>query len=364
MTQRTRPAFPREASGDLYRSLKQRAEPIIAARKRRAQLLTWSQVILFPGALVITYALLLLEGENLVWFYACYAAFGAIVTFMVLNVVHDAVHHCLFEKSLPNKIAAHALDIVGANSFIWGRRHVQLHHTYTNIPGWDVDIEDRTVIRLAPTDKLRWAHRYQHIYVPFLYPFYTLNWLFLRDTRDCFSKTSLVGRTIRVPAREAVKLFAFKAVYLTYIVIVPALVLAHAWYHFVIGFVLMHAFTGVLTLIIVLPTHFDENAPFPQPDADARMEDAWAVHQIRTTNDFSTNRPLFTYLLGGLNHHAAHHLFPAVNHNHLPALTRLVVTAAEEQNISYKSFTYPGALRSHFRLLKRNGVRVSDIFNE
>jgi linoleoyl-CoA desaturase len=69
-------------------------------------------------------------------------------------------------------------------------------------------------------------------------------------------------------------------------------------------------------------------------------------------------------MLGALNHHAAHHLFPTVNHNLLPPLTRLVASAARERNLTYKSFTYMDALRSHYRLLKRNGLSVRAIFEE
>jgi len=361
---RDRPAFPKEAAGGFHQRLRERAQPVIAARARHAKVVTWTQVILLPGSLVATYVLLLTNGHQLAWFYACYAAFGALVTFMVLNVVHDAVHHCLFESPRANRLAALALDLVGGNSFIWERRHVRLHHTYTNIPGWDVDIEDRTVIRIVPTDPVRWGHRYQHLYLPFLYPFYTVNWFLLRDFRDCFSKSSLVGRTVHVPRIERVKLVLFKALNLAIMVGVPALVLPHPWYAFLFGFALMHAFTGVLTLLIVLPTHFDEDAPFPQPDGDARMQEEWAVHQIRTTNDFSTDRPFFTWLVGALNHHAAHHLFPSVNHNQLPALTAMVAATAREAGLPYKSFTFPGALASHFRLLRRNGMTAAAIFEE
>jgi linoleoyl-CoA desaturase len=360
----TRPVFPKEASGGFYHDLRQRAQTIVAANKTSARSLILTQVVLFPAAVATIYALILLKGDDLRWFFAGNALFGATVTFLVLNLVHDAVHHSLFESAWANRLCAYALDIAGANSFIWGRRHVQLHHTYTNIPGWDVDIEDRTVIRLSPTDPLRRAHRYQHIYLPFLYPFYTLNWVVLRDFRDFFSRTSLVGRVIRIPPAERVKLFIFKAFYALYIIVIPALVLRHPWYVILAGFLVLQGVSSLLTLLIVLPTHFDEHADFPQPDSDGRMHDQWAIHQIKTTNDFSTNRSVVTFLIGALNHHAAHHLFPSVNHAHLPALTGLVAEAAAKEGVQYKSFTFFGALRSHFRLLKRNGVSVSAIFEE
>jgi linoleoyl-CoA desaturase len=361
---RSRPAFPKPESDGFYQRLRILARQIDTEQGRRARALTWLQVIALPGSLVTTYALLLLKGERIAWFYACYGLFGILVPFAVLAVAHPAVHNSLFRSGWANRMAAHLLDLLGTNSFIWGKRHVQLHHTYTNIPGWDVDIEDRTVIRLAPTDPLRWGHRYQHLYLPLLYPLYTINWLLLRDFRDAFSKSSLVGRTVRVPGRERVKLFVFKAIYLTYIVVVPAALLSHGWHAYVLGFLLMHGFSGVLTLLIVLPTHFDEHAAFPVPDDQATMQEEWARHQIHTTNDYSTNRSVFTFLLGSLNHHVAHHLFPTVHHNALPALTSVVASVAGEENLPYKSFTWVAALRSHFRLLKRNGMSIADIFEE
>jgi linoleoyl-CoA desaturase len=361
---RARPVFPRDSKPGFYEEVRRRAQPVIEANEGRARWLTWLQVTLIPAALVATYFLLLTRGNDPLWFYGTYAAFGAVVTVMALNIVHDASHRCLFASSRVNRFWAHAMDIAGANSFIWGRRHVQMHHTYTNIPGWDVDLADRTVVRLSPTDELRPMHRYQHLYLPFLYPLYTLNWIFLRDFRDCFSRQSLVGRTIRVPLAEKIKTVACKVSYLGYIIGVPALVLTRPWYDFLLGFLLLQGVSALITLLVVLPTHFDEDAPFPEPGDDLRMKEEWAIHQLRTTNDYSTSRPVVTFLLGGLNHHVAHHLFPSVNHNALPPLTRLVETVAQEYGLPYKSFTFVEAMRSHFRLLRKNGMSLAGVFDE
>jgi len=85
------------------------------------------------------------------------------------------------------------------------------------------------------------------------------------------------------------------------------------------------------------------------------MKENWALHQLTTTNDYATGKPVFNFLLGGLNHHIAHHLFPSINHNLLPHITKEIVKITKEQSLPYKCFSFTGAIRSHFLLLKKNG---------
>jgi linoleoyl-CoA desaturase len=107
--------------------------------------------------------------------------------------------------------------------------------------------------------------------------------------------------------------------------------------------------------MIILPTHWDEHAEFRLPNKTSQMKESWALHQLTTTNDYATDQPLLNFLLGGLNHHIAHHLFPSINHNYLPAITKEIVKITEERSLPYKCFSFRGAIYSHFMLLKKNG---------
>jgi linoleoyl-CoA desaturase len=356
-------AFPKADQNDFYHQLKGRIKPLMLLNERKASILTVIQTILFPSVYIVAYCLLLKFGKSLPWFYFFYALMGIMLPLTVLNIVHDALHHSLFKNARLNHFAVYFLDLMGGNSYVWGKRHVHFHHGYTNIPGWDVDLEKKKIFRLSPTDKLRPGHRFQHFYMPFVYLLFTFHWVVFRDFKDYFQKSSMFRDEQKFPEIEYAKLIFFKIFYYGYIIVVPLMYLHVPWHHFLYAFLLLHAFASMITLMIILPTHWDEHAEFRLPNKKGQMKENWALHQLITTNDYATKQPVINFILGGLNHHIAHHLFPSVNHNYLPAITKEVVRITKEQSLPYKCFSFGGALSSHFRLLRNNGFD-KNILNE
>ena len=354
--------FPKDGRTNFYFLLKERVTPIIIRDKRKVAITRNLKLIVYPLLCMLIYYFLL-HSRSLLSFYFFYAMMGLMLPVVVLNIVHDAVHKCLFENQKANKIAACMLDLMGGNSYVWSKRHVQFHHTYPNIPGWDVDLESKKFFRLAPTDPVRKAFRFQHFYMPVVYLLFTFHWLVFRDFKDYFQKSSMFRRHGNVASAEYAKLILFKLFYFSYIIAVPALVLPFPWYDYLLAFLLLHAVASFIALMIILPNHWDEHAEFRFPDDAGQMPESWALHQLITTNDFGTRQPVFNMLFGCLNHHVAHHLFPSLAHTYLPAITREVVKIAKEQSLPYKCFSFGGALSSHFRLLKNNGFD-KNILNE
>jgi linoleoyl-CoA desaturase len=280
----------------------------------------------------------------------------------MFNIIHDAVHHALFTKPRLNRRASLLLDFLGGNSFVWGKRHVLYHHTFTNVSGWDIDIQQSEIVKFNPHQPHKKLYRFQHFYMPLLYLFYSLNWILVRDFKDFFNQKSLVKQKTTIAHAEYIKLFAFKIFYFAFILIVPILVLKMHWYQYLFGFVIMHWLTSALTLLVLLPSHLDEDAQFPEPDENLYLQDTWAIRQLKVTNDFGTNEPILNFLMGGLNHHIAHHLFPTVNHNIIPHITKYIAIRAKENNLPYKCYTLRQVMISHFKLLKKCGQM--DFFEE
>ena len=363
MVTRNKPRFTRESSDQFYTHLKLSIQDVISRHKEKAKRTTQWKMIIYPALYILFYILLLTKGSSLFWFNTCYGVMGLLVTLIVFNIVHDAVHHALFDHPPANKRAACLLDLLGGNSFVWGKRHVLYHHSFTNVPGWDIDIQQTKLLRFNPGQEYKKVYRYQHLYMPVLYLFYSLNWILVRDFKDFFSTRSLVKQKTCIPGREYLKLFIFKTLYLINLVLVPVLVLPHAWYHFLSAFILMHWLTSFLTLLVLLPSHLDEDAQFPLPDEHLRMADTWAIHQLKVTNDFGTNQPVLNFIMGGLNHHIAHHLFPTLNHNIIPHVTQKVVEATSKRGLPYKCYTLRQVMLSHFKLLKKSG-QLSHFFEE
>ncbi|CAM9355820.1 unnamed protein product, partial [Choristocarpus tenellus] len=67
-------------------------------------------------------------------------------------------------------------------------------------------------------------------------------------------------------------------------------------------------------------------------------KDSWAAEQVETSNNFCTGSWLWSLLSNGLNYQIEHHLFPGVNHQHLPLLAPVVRKTCKEHGVRYKSF--------------------------
>jgi linoleoyl-CoA desaturase len=63
----------------------------------------------------------------------------------------------------------------------WQVQHNVLHHTYTNIPGHDEDLDAGRIIRFTKDAKWHSFHRFQQYYSVFLYGLLTFNWAITTD---------------------------------------------------------------------------------------------------------------------------------------------------------------------------------------
>ena len=54
-----------------------------------------------------------------------------------------------------------------------------------------------------------------------------------------------------------------------------------------------------------------------------KIEDEWAIHQLKTTANFATKSRIATWFMGGLNYQVEHHLFPKISHIHYPKINKI-----------------------------------------
>lgn len=309
------------------------------------------------------YACILLFGNNTTALFTFYILCGFAMIVLFINAFHDAAHGALFKKPKHNTWFTYILEVFGSNRWLWIRRHISLHHAYPNVQDWDVDIKQSDLVRLFPTSPLLKFHKYQHIYMWFVYPLYSLNWLFIRDFKDFFGGSdNYVKRVTTIPKIEFARLFITKIVNIIYMIIIPSIVLAQPWYMVFAAWLCMHVFGSMLGVIALISTHVDEHANFPLADENGKLDHTWAVHQMVVTKDFSTNSPLANFLYGGFTHHVAHHLFPGVGHTYYPYITPIIKKYALENNLPYTSYPFYEAVRSHFKMLKNNGVTENILF--
>ena len=299
---------------------------------------------------------------NITVAFICYILMGPWSILLGINVAHDAAHKSASSNQNINWFFLQLLDIVGANSYIWKRRHVHSHHIYPNIQDYDADLQQNPLVRIFPNDPIRPIHKYQKFYAPFLYLFYTLNWLLVRDFSDL--KRSRIGSLVKPVSqrKEFIRLLLFKVFYFTYILIIPLLLSELSIVSILLGFVVMNILASLLITLALIPSHVAEDSEFPLPNEKAMMPDSWSHHQLKTAIDFATDNFFLNFFFGGFNHHVAHHLFPSVCHTHYTNITPIVKITAAEFGLAYrKQDHFLKAYFSHFLLLRNNGIQTKNI---
>jgi linoleoyl-CoA desaturase len=120
----------------------------------------------------------------------------------------------------------------------------------------------------------------------------------------------------------------------------------------------MHYIAGFILAIIFQPAHVIDGTEYPLPDANGKIDNNWAVHQLHTTTNFANENRVLSWYVGGLNYQVEHHLFPNVCHVHYRHISEIVKSTAKEFGLPYKAEpTFIGALKAHARLLKQLGQK-------
>ena len=101
-----------------------------------------------------------------------------------------------------------------------------------------------------------------------------------------------------------------------------------------------------------------EEAEMPMPAKNGTMKNTWAVHQLKTTINFSTKNKIVNWFTGGLNHQVEHHIFPNISHVHYTKIANIVKETAKEFNLPYNEYkTTRKAIIAHFRYLRDMGLK-------
>jgi linoleoyl-CoA desaturase len=282
---------------------------------------------------------------------------GMTMAFVGFNICHDALHGAYSANKRVNKSLGFTFNILGANPYVWNLTHNIVHHSYTNIVGHDEDIEIAPgLVRVSHTDKLNKLQRYQHIYAFFLYGLTTLSWFFRKDYLKFFQKNIGDSHVNKHPKIEYFNLFFYKIIYYFLFIVLPLLVMDITWWQFLIGFLAMNFAEGMVLGLVFQLAHVVEDTEIRHPNEENAIEEAWAIHQMRTTANFASQNKLASFLCGGLNMQVEHHLFPKVCHVHYRKISDIVKKTAIEFNLPYnENKTFFSALRSHYHFLKKLG---------
>lgn len=275
-----------------------------------------------------------------------------------LSIMHDANHGCYSRNQKINNALGFLINFLGAYHVNWKIQHNVLHHSFTNIDGYDEDIMN-PVLRFSPFQERKPINKIQAFYAPLLYSIMTLYWVFGKDfvqvkryNRKDLLKTQ--GLTLK---QASFQLYIYKISYLLLFLGLPLLLSNVVWWQTILGFLSMHFLCGLALALIFQPAHVIESTEFFTPDKDSSVENNWAIHQMKTTSNFAKKNKLLSWFVGGLNYQIEHHLFPNICHIHYQNISKIVKETAEEFGVPYYEHeTFYSAVKSHFVVLHQLGT--------
>lgn len=280
---------------------------------------------------------------------------GVVVAGIGFNIMHDGAHGSFSKYPWLNNMAAYSLNVLGGSSFMWNIKHNVIHHAYTNIDGVDDDIDIQPWLRMSATQPKRAMHRYQHFYFWVLYAMLYILWVFVLDFQKYFSRRVGEMPLKKMSLSDHIVFWAFKLLFVIVFIVVPVYMLGFtAW---ITGFLVFALVTGFVISIVFQLAHTVEHTHFPVPHEETgKLEDEWAIHQLKTTANFAPRNKFISWLVGGLNFQIEHHLFPKVSHVHYAHLRRIIKQACEEYGVPYIEYRkMRHAVVSHVSFLKQMG---------
>lgn len=349
------PKFP-VVPPTFHSELKTRIQQYFANRKKKS---TGNFSLFFKaGILTIGYIALYVHlvffTPPVLWGILECTILGILTAAIGFNVMHDGAHGSFSRFKWVNTMAAFSANFLGASNFMWKTKHNVIHHTYTNIHGVDDDIEAGVLLRLCPDQKFHKIYKYQYLYFWVAYSLLYFWWVFVTDYKKYVSGKIGSIALQKMSVADHIIFWVTKIVHAFVFIVLPILLLGFEMW--VVGFLIFGLVAGFVLSIVFQLAHTVTNTQFPHADAHGKMEDEFAVHQLKTTANFATRSKMVSWWLGGLNFQVEHHLFPKVSHVHYPAISKIVKQACKEKGVPYlESPNLFSAVKSHVAFLRQMG---------
>lgn len=356
------PKFSNKDSNKFFRTLNKRVNYYFKESKIRKTgnwKLYLKAVIIFSMFIVPYFVIMIFDPNQ--WISLMFIILSSIgMAGVGMNVMHDGNHGSFSNKKWVNKLMGSSIYILAGNAYNWQIQHNVLHHTFTNIHGHDEDLAAGRILRFSKHSKWFPHHKYQQFYSFLLYGLMTINWAITGDFVQTirFLKRKLSFKKLISPKKQWINLIFTKIIYFTIWIVLPMVLLNLVWWKILIGFFILHYIAGVILTIIFQLAHVVEKVEMPLPSNLGNMKNSWAIHQLFTTSNFSTNNKILNWFSGGLNFQVEHHLFPKISHIHYKKISKIVKKTALEFNLPYNEYrTTRDAIKSHFNFLKLMGTK-------
>lgn len=284
-----------------------------------------------------------------------------------LHPLHDASHFAITHNPSVWKWIGASHDFLNGSSYlIWVYQHMLGHHPYTNIPGADPDIatSDPDIRRIQPSQT--WLERYigQEKFVPFLYGI--LAWKTrVQDILILYVLGNNDSIRINPPTMHHHMVFwGGKAFFVFYRMFLPVYVIG--WQRSLLCLVLSDLVSSYWLALTFQVNHVVDNVEFLPPPSELKKGDKivvpmdWAEMQLKTTQDYAHHSSFWTWMTGGLNYQAVHHVFPHVHQAHYPDIAATIEACCKEYNVEFIcQDTFTDAFNGHINHLRGMGLAPS-----
>ncbi|RYZ72856.1 MAG: hypothetical protein EOP09_02620 [Proteobacteria bacterium] len=267
--------------------------------------------------------------------------------YLGLNAFHEASHGALSRSNIVNRLFACGFDVfVGVSSQQYRIKHM-IHHSHTNIDGWDQDLDTEGALRLSPEEPWKPHHRFQPFYALLLYSLLTLTWGPYYDMQRL--RSGKIGqKKIKFRRVDVIQQLALKGLHFAIFVILPWMLFGPVA---LLAYIGCHLILGIAIALVFQVAHVTSDCAFYERDQAVRD---WTAHQLATSANFSTRSHLARFFFGGLNYQGIHHLHPRVSYLHFPAIDEELKVLGLHP-IEYPTFS--AAVVAHFRHLNKMGKR-------
>ena len=271
------------------------------------------------------------------------------------NVMHDANHGGYSNNPRVNGLVSLSAEMLGMSGFRWRTKHNVWHHTYTNIAGFDDDVETFGLMRLTPRAPWKPLYKAQVWYFPVVYSMIGFDFILRDFMMVLFGRSDVNHVYPKMSAADKITFWAGKLFFFVIMLALPLLVFL--WWQVLIGFLIVMLVVGLVMGVVFQLAHISGDVAFPEPVGSPRhIDNEWAVHQVETTTDFAPHNWLLNWYIGGLNYQIEHHLLTHICHLNYPRLAPIVRATCEEFGIRYNCYaTWREAFACHLRELRLLG---------
>eukprot|EP01126_Amoeba_proteus_P016435 TRINITY_DN1760_c0_g1_i14.p1 TRINITY_DN1760_c0_g1~~TRINITY_DN1760_c0_g1_i14.p1 ORF type:complete len:443 (+),score=38.43 TRINITY_DN1760_c0_g1_i14:548-1876(+) len=272
-----------------------------------------------------------------------------------IQTFHDATHFAFSKNEIHSSIWVYLYPYFSSPT-TWDHQHVIGHHIFTNIFKKDPDLNHgMPAFRLHTRFTYRPWFRFQMLWVWFVWMVSTF---YLSIVYDWTGLTTGMYHGV-LPYQHLSRLrmagHLFGRVMSVFLTCGIPFALFPFW-QALSWSVSFYAVFGFCFMLVTQVNHIVEECV----ESAAEPNECWAIHQVKTSHNFSHGSWLWWMLSGGLNYQIEHHLFPGINSNHLPGLAPIVQELCQKYGIPYQySPNYFSAVVRYLKVVAKGSEKNS-----